>query len=227
MITNLLGNALKYTLAGTITVSLQYKKTDHADKALVSLTIEDTGQGIGSEYLRNHLYTPFMQENTHAVGTGLGLSIVKQIVRDFGGRIKFESELGRGTKVVVSFDAKFDEDVESEIAVPKMQDGGNLNIAVSTAVALTGNDLLCDKTLKSTMSKTCRDWLDCKSGLVSAEEDASKFDICVVSESDYDQWQKKRRTMENQPPMVVLGSIAVSSVVRQSPAKNAIFINQP
>ncbi|CAD0042598.1 unnamed protein product [Aureobasidium pullulans] len=162
VITNLLGNSLKYTKVGTITVSLQYKKSEDANKALVSLTIEDSGQGIGSEYLRNHLYTPFMQENTHAVGTGLGLSIVKQIVKDFGGRINFESELGRGTKVVVTFHADFEEDVESEINVPKCPDGSALKLAFSKSIGKTDGDLVRDRTIKTSTSKTCKEWLDCR-----------------------------------------------------------------
>jgi signal transduction histidine kinase/CheY-like chemotaxis protein len=229
VITNLLGNSLKYTKRGTITVSLQYKKSEDPDKAHVSLIIEDTGQGIGSEYLRNHLYTPFMQENTHAVGTGLGLSIVKQIIKDFGGHITFESELGRGTKVAVSFEATFEEDVESEIYVPKRPDGSKLKVALSKSLGKTDGDLARDKTIKTSTSKTCKEWLDCQTELVSVSDGADAFDVCILSEGDYDQWQERRRNSRNQQPtpMIVLGSISASSVVRQSASKNAIFINQP
>ncbi|KAI4715650.1 hypothetical protein E4T48_08160 [Aureobasidium sp. EXF-10727] len=228
VITNLLGNSLKYTKQGTITVSLQYKKSDHPDKAQVSLTIEDTGQGIGSEYLRNHLYTPFMQENTHAVGTGLGLSIVKQIIKDFGGHITFESELGRGTKVVVSFNATFEEDAESEIHVPKCADGGNLKVALSNSLGTTDGERTRDKIIKTNTCKTCEEWLGCQTQSVSVSDGADTFDVCILAEADYDQWQEKRRNLRGQPPpMIVLGSISASSVVRQSASKNAIFINQP
>lgn len=227
VITNLLGNSLKYTKAGTITVSLQSKESEKPNRAQVSLIVEDTGQGIGGEYLRNHLYTPFMQENTHAVGTGLGLSIVKQIIKDFGGRINFESELGRGTKVTVSFNAEFDEDLESEIDVPTRADGSNLKLAFLKSVGKTDGVLMRDKTIKTSTSKTCKEWLDCQSESVPASDIAKAFDVCILSASDYDTWQEKRRTLEQQPPMVVLGSMSASSVVRQSAMKNAIFINQP
>lgn len=229
VITNLLGNSLKYTKQGTITVSLQYKKSEQPDQALVSLTIEDTGQGIGSEYLRNHLYTPFMQENTHAVGTGLGLSIVKQIVKDFDGHISFESELGRGTKVVVSFTTAFEEDVDSEFDVPKRPDGSNLRVALSKSLGTIDGERSRDKAIKTNTKKTCMDWLNCQVESVSASDDTNAFDVCVLAEADYEQWQEKRRnpTRQAPPPMIVLGSISASSVVRQSAAKNAIFINQP
>ncbi|CAD0099508.1 unnamed protein product [Aureobasidium mustum] len=228
VITNLLGNSLKYTKQGTITVSLQYKKSEQPNQALVSLTIEDTGQGIGSEYLRNHLYTPFMQENTHAVGTGLGLSIVKQIIKDFGGHISFESELGRGTKVVVSFNTTFDEDIESEFDVPKRPDGSNLRVALSKSSGIDG-ERTREKAIKTNTKKTCTEWLDCQIDSVSASDNTNAFDVCILAEADYEQWQEKRRNSTSQalPPMIVLGSISASSVVRQSASKNAIFINQP
>ncbi|KAG9526449.1 hypothetical protein KCU93_g5582, partial [Aureobasidium melanogenum] len=229
VITNLLGNSLKYTKQGTITVSLQYKKSEHPEQALVSLIIEDTGQGIGSEYLRNHLYTPFMQENTHAVGTGLGLSIVKQIIKDFGGHISFESELGRGTKVVVSFNATFEEDTESEFDVPKRPDGSDLRVALSKSLGTVDGERTRDKTIKTNTKKTCTEWLDCQVESVSASDDTKAFDVCILAEADYEHWQEKRRNSRSQasPPMIVLGSISASSVVRQSASKNAIFINQP
>ncbi|KAG9700284.1 hypothetical protein KCU95_g805, partial [Aureobasidium melanogenum] len=229
VITNLLGNSLKYTKQGTITVSLQCKKSDQPDKALVSLTIEDTGQGIGSEYLRNHLYTPFMQENTHAVGTGLGLSIVKQIIKDFGGHIGFESELGRGTKVVVSFNATFEEDMESEFDVPKRPDGSNLKVALSKSLGTIDGERARDKTIKTNTKKTCTEWLDCEVESASASDDTNAFDVCILAEADYEHWQEKRRNPRSHspPPMIVLGSISASSIVRQSASKNAIFINQP
>jgi signal transduction histidine kinase/CheY-like chemotaxis protein len=229
VITNLLGNSLKYTKQGTITVSLQYKKSEEPDKAHVSLIIEDTGQGIGSEYLRNHLYTPFMQENTHAVGTGLGLSIVKQIIKDFGGHITFESELGRGTKVIVSFQATFEEDAESEIHIPTRADGSKLKVALSKSLGKTDGDLARDRTIKTNTSRTCKEWLDCETESVSVSDGADSFDVCILSEGDYDHWQEKRRNSRDpqSTPMIVLGSISASSVVRQSASKNAIFINQP
>lgn len=229
VITNLLGNSLKYTKQGTITVSLQCRKSEDPDKAQVSLTIEDTGQGIGSEYLRNHLYTPFMQENTHAVGTGLGLSIVKQIIKDFGGHISFESELGRGTKVIVSFHATFEEDAESDIYIPKHADGTGLKVALSKSLGKTDGDLALDKVIKTNTSKTCKEWLDCQTEMVSVSDGADAHDVCILAEDDYDKWQEKRRGSRNPrpTPLVVLGSISASSVVRQSASKNAIFINQP
>ncbi|RFU29202.1 hypothetical protein B7463_g7145, partial [Scytalidium lignicola] len=103
---NLFGNALKYTSGGFIKVSLTWEGLSSADvkapKSLISLTVSDSGKGMSKQYLKNHLFTPFAQEDTLSVGAGLGLSIVKQLVVALGGTIKVESEVGLGTVVKVS-----------------------------------------------------------------------------------------------------------------------------
>lgn len=106
---NLLGNALKYTVSGHVEVCLQYtqmgkSKTDKSgqNRILVSLSVRDTGQGISSSYLQQHIFQPFAQEDVLSSGTGLGLSIVKQLVDSLGGTIEVCSELDIGTEVTVS-----------------------------------------------------------------------------------------------------------------------------
>jgi two-component system sensor histidine kinase PilS (NtrC family) len=63
----------------------------------VQIVFEDTGAGINPDYLE-HLFEPF---SNHARGTGLGLSIVHKIVRDHGGRIDVQSQVGEGTKITI------------------------------------------------------------------------------------------------------------------------------
>ena len=63
------------------------------------IVFEDTGKGIDPEYL-DEIFEPFSDK---ASGTGLGLSIVHRIVTDHGGRIDIESEVNKGTKVIVEF----------------------------------------------------------------------------------------------------------------------------
>jgi signal transduction histidine kinase len=103
---NLFGNALKYTDAGWVKVSLQSKDIkpvkSQSQQSIVTITISDSGRGISQEFLHSQLYTPFSQENSLNPGTGLGLSIVLQIVRSLGGTIDVHSELGVGTEVKVS-----------------------------------------------------------------------------------------------------------------------------
>ncbi|KAK6437966.1 hypothetical protein LTR95_005843, partial [Oleoguttula sp. CCFEE 5521] len=107
VLTNLVGNALKYTKEGSISVSLQFIETPHTtedDTARLKLTVRDTGVGMSRSFVEHDLYTPFKQEDSHATGTGLGLSIVKQICRDMRADIRFESERGRGTVATVELE---------------------------------------------------------------------------------------------------------------------------
>jgi PAS domain S-box-containing protein len=99
VLTNLVGNAIKFTDQGQITVTLDvFDPTDDQLKLRVSVT--DTGKGIDSD-LMPRLFTPFMQADTGVSrrygGTGLGLSISKQLVELMGGRIGVESEPNQGS----------------------------------------------------------------------------------------------------------------------------------
>jgi hypothetical protein len=106
VVMNLFGNALKYTQNGTITISLSQRPLypDHPNnnKRLVRIAVEDTGQGIAPDFLRNDLFKPFSQENHLSNGTGLGLSLVKKIVASMGGKISIESEVNKGTTATVT-----------------------------------------------------------------------------------------------------------------------------
>ncbi|MBX2896734.1 MAG: response regulator [Cyclobacteriaceae bacterium] len=96
---NLLGNAIKFTDAGTITFRMQVlQKTD--SKLDVTFTISDTGKGIPKEE-QEIIFNQFEQggKNIHRQygGAGLGLSIVKKIIEQQQGTIVVESEPGAGT----------------------------------------------------------------------------------------------------------------------------------
>ncbi|KAJ6044062.1 uncharacterized protein N7446_002259 [Penicillium canescens] len=108
IIMNLLGNSLKYTRSGLVSVSIRATENSKGRSRrqgledMVTLTVSDTGKGISDEYLRTRLYTPFAQEDTLSVGTGLGLSIVRGIVRTLHGNIRIKSRVGEGTTVKVT-----------------------------------------------------------------------------------------------------------------------------
>jgi signal transduction histidine kinase len=91
---NLVGNALKFTKQGQITVWVEQQ----ADNLLYR--VSDTGIGIPQEELEN-IFAEFQQVDTAITrefsGTGLGLNITKKFVEMHGGRIWVESELGKGS----------------------------------------------------------------------------------------------------------------------------------
>ncbi|KAG9251176.1 uncharacterized protein F5Z01DRAFT_677171 [Emericellopsis atlantica] len=104
IVMNLFGNALKYTPSGTIKITVtQDTAKDHAKRQrVVKLIVQDTGKGIGEDYLRHKLFTPFAQEDELAPGTGVGLSLVNRIVSQLKGQIAVESRIRQGTTVTVT-----------------------------------------------------------------------------------------------------------------------------
>ena len=95
ILTNLLGNAIKFTAAGGITIAIQR----NADGSVYG-TVRDTGVGIPQDR-HAALFAPFVQADGSTTrrfgGTGLGLAITRELVRGMGGAIWFDSEVGEGT----------------------------------------------------------------------------------------------------------------------------------
>lgn len=91
---NLFGNSLKFTKLGFISIRLRQEESLKrlcGGSPDVILTVSDSGKGIGEDYLRNHLFTPFAQEDHFAPGTGLGLSLVRQMTTALEGSINVAS----------------------------------------------------------------------------------------------------------------------------------------
>ncbi|MCI0399479.1 MAG: GAF domain-containing sensor histidine kinase, partial [Chloroflexi bacterium] len=102
VVTNLVANAINYTLRGSIEVRLIYDP----ERGEARLEVEDTGIGIDAEdwpYLFDRFYRGQRARQMDIPGTGLGLGIVKEIVELHGGRIEFQSEVDVGTTFCVFF----------------------------------------------------------------------------------------------------------------------------
>jgi signal transduction histidine kinase/CheY-like chemotaxis protein len=104
---NLLGNALKFTQRGEVTLHAEEVRSD-AGHTTLRFVVADTGMGIPREK-QAAIFEAFNQADTSVTrrfgGTGLGLAIVAGLLERMGGRISVESEPGRGTKFefVLSF----------------------------------------------------------------------------------------------------------------------------
>ena len=103
VVMNLLGNALKYTETGFIMIELEQEKGNSDPQFCeFTLTVEDSGKGMSTEFQNTRLFSAFSQEDPFSNGTGLGLSIVKQIVESLRGEISVESKVNEGTKISVT-----------------------------------------------------------------------------------------------------------------------------
>ncbi|MCQ4054699.1 MULTISPECIES: two-component sensor histidine kinase BarA [Aeromonas] len=106
VLTNLTGNAIKFTERGNVDVHIeQLGSSNH--KVKLNVRIRDTGIGISEEQQRQ-LFQAFNQADSSISrrygGTGLGLVITQKLVQQMGGQIRFESELDKGSVFSFSLD---------------------------------------------------------------------------------------------------------------------------
>ncbi|KAH7089186.1 hypothetical protein FB567DRAFT_591294 [Paraphoma chrysanthemicola] len=107
---NILSNAVRFTASGYIEVTLGMSEDTGVGRRCINLSVADNGVGMSREFLKYHLFTPFMQENSFVSGSGLGLSIVKNIVESLDGTILVESRQYEGTRVIVNI--PYDKDLD-------------------------------------------------------------------------------------------------------------------
>ncbi len=104
VLTNLMENSLRHTSAGGSIAFVAYREEDG-----VAIAVRDTGTGITHEHLPRifeRFYRADTSRSREEGGTGLGLAIVKHLVEAHGGRVRAESERGRGTTVTCWFPAR-------------------------------------------------------------------------------------------------------------------------
>ncbi|MGY6632780.1 MAG: ATP-binding protein [Alkalilacustris sp.] len=102
ILSNLVGNAAKFTEVGRITITLRDRVED--GRRHVELAVADTGIGISAEAI-SRLFNAFTQADSSTTrrygGTGLGLSISRYLAEQMGGEIRVESRVGRGSTFTV------------------------------------------------------------------------------------------------------------------------------
>jgi signal transduction histidine kinase len=100
ILVNLVGNAVKFTDQGSITLHLGWENQVHGKEGTLVIEVEDTGVGIPTDRLET-IFNPFVQAGAHpekeCQGTGLGLTIVKRLTEMIGGSVNVTSELEQGT----------------------------------------------------------------------------------------------------------------------------------
>ncbi len=99
ILTNLIGNAVKFTEVGHVLVRVIGGEADPGGQTL-HITVEDTGIGISAENL-DHVFGEFNQVESEAnrkfEGTGLGLAITRRLIERMGGSVWVDSEFGKGS----------------------------------------------------------------------------------------------------------------------------------
>jgi len=122
---NLLNNAYKFTeKGGTITFSFQTLKEED-NYCYREYYVDDNGCGMSKEFLQR-IFEPFEQEHTatgnSVRGTGLGLTLVKKLLEKMDGSIAVESELGKGTRIILQVKYRYRDGVRTEEIEEKMDE---------------------------------------------------------------------------------------------------------
>ena len=106
---NVLNNAVKYTEAGSVTLSIRSEEDPLVEYAYISYSVTDTGIGIKQENIQ-YLFDAFKrvddEEKQYIEGTGLGLAIVKQLVELMDGKIEVNSVYTKGSTFVITLPQK-------------------------------------------------------------------------------------------------------------------------
>jgi anti-sigma regulatory factor (Ser/Thr protein kinase) len=246
------GNALKYTETGIITISLGSLESEANNAGLqkIRLTVQDTGIGIAKSFLDRELYTPFKQENSHASGTGLGLSIVRRICKDGGAELNITSELGVGTCATVDFLARL-------VANPDSSASRGLNVdrfhwftpaasaqpsLRSIAPSVVGKLSLRQIALNIAnmfpfilQVHTARDWLECQTSQGPICEDDSGSTVYAIAEEDLSSLADQRIPKVNRagkhPSHILILASSMTSVVFETESQDMpftpVFVHQP
>ncbi len=117
ILTHLVYNAIKYTLrGGSVWLTVSEIKRLSNDYAVYRFVVEDTGIGIGEEFLP-YVFEPFEREKNTTLsgvqGTGLGLAITRNIVDRMGGVIEAASEVDQGSRFTVTLSLRLNREEEA------------------------------------------------------------------------------------------------------------------
>ncbi len=189
ILVNLLGNAVKFTAAGHVTLTVRRdadspqelawaeEEVDTAPLWPLCFTVEDTGIGIPSDKLER-LFQAFTQADASTTrrygGTGLGLAICKRLTDLMGGSIGVTSEPGQGSKfqVSISFKAAYDPDASTPMEP---------DLVGRELLVLEANPAACQM-----ISLRAEAWGMCVSAVATAREAAAllatgaSFDVALL-----------------------------------------------
>lgn len=135
ILNEVLDNAARYTPeGGNITVVLAVEPSEVDKCTRFVFTVEDTGCGM-SEELKQHMFDMFEKDTADAQSSGLGLPLVRKMVDLIGGDLNIESEVGKGTKVIIGLNLQEIADATDDSFAFDVDD-------VTTDVSLEGKRIL-------------------------------------------------------------------------------------
>ncbi|MDX2471710.1 MAG: response regulator [SAR324 cluster bacterium] len=121
VLTNLVGNAVKFTKKGQVLIAAKVLET-RGQVITLELSVQDSGLGMTPKEMEK-LFTPFSQADASTTrqfgGTGLGLTISKRLAELMGGQITVTSELGKGSAFTFRVQTKMSDEIDRKLTFPQ------------------------------------------------------------------------------------------------------------
>ncbi|KAJ5519704.1 hypothetical protein N7463_000157 [Penicillium fimorum] len=193
ILTNIFGNALKFTQNGYIYISMKAspvkcRKDGEITSSAVTVTVKDTGSGIDPDFLKNGLFTAFSQEDSMTTGNGIGLNITRRIIVSLGGEIQVNSEKKVGTEFIITVTL-------NHASAPDNLDRLNSHspitmtqrlLARTKTIGILGFDTSeVGTALCTSLQKLCQDWFSME--VILVESSQTQFAHCdlYISSHEY------------------------------------------
>ncbi len=208
ILNNLVGNAIKFTESGSVSIlcapfdASMENKTIPEGMVPVCIKVVDTGIGISKEQ-EEMLFKPFSQADASITrrfgGTGLGLAISKQLVELMGGEIHVESEMGKGTTFTMLF--YFPPVLGEDLKLRKEIEDGELHVNLSKKRILVVEDNMINQLIMEELLQ--------KTEATIAIADNGQIAVDMIQKENYD-----LILMDMQMP--VMDGIQATKIIRQS-----------
>ncbi|MGR3562492.1 MAG: response regulator [Heliomarina sp.] len=173
VMTNLLGNAVKFTGQGHVVIRVTGVPDHQAGTCDVHVSIEDTGIGIPADKV-DHVFGEFNQledaSNRRFEGTGLGLAISRRLINLMGGKVWVDSTEGKGS--CFGFQVTLDLDEETAVDPPRLPD-------CLKRVLIVEDHELMREILEKQLSQLGLQVTACQSGAEALEQAGDGFDLVV------------------------------------------------
>jgi len=179
VITNLLGNAVKFTETGHIQIDVDIKPT--RDMVICTLDVKDSGIGISPEKM-SRIFDKFTQADGSTTrvygGTGLGLTISKHIVEMMGGRMRVESTLGEGSRFGFRIPLPIDRDAKAEAFDSTLVKGRRVLIVDDIQI---NRDLFTEQlSAWGMMPETADDGVEALMKITTAQNEGRSYDLILL-----------------------------------------------
>jgi len=219
VLVNLIGNAVKFTLQGSVSLQVSLLNNDDTE-ALIRFSVSDTGIGISDNAI-DKLFNPFSQADTSTTrnfgGTGLGLSISDKLVQLMQGEFNVISTLGEGSTFSIIVPLGIDASAETRIIAPqfaKTVSGGLTTSLQESAKPISGSHILVVEDYDLNQ-QVITEYLEL-SGMTVDVANNGKEALSMLATTHYD-----AVLMDVQMP--VMGGIEATTLLRQQ----AHFANLP